>query len=165
VSKGRTFPTGVAAPILLEGMQVIRRVRSSPHPQVSSIARLTGLLYTFGLGSPEGLNYPYICRGVTITVLAEACALAGTVGNYVTGHWHERFVADWLLGHVTFAGWIFRASRAAVSATRHTAGAPVGKIRRIEFTVTESVEIGDWQGIVIDIDAALTGNGQVLSVL
>jgi hypothetical protein len=39
VSKGRTFPTGVAAPILLEGMRVIGRVRPSPHPQVSSIAR------------------------------------------------------------------------------------------------------------------------------
>jgi hypothetical protein len=30
VSKGRTFPTGVGAPILLEGMQVIGRVRPSP---------------------------------------------------------------------------------------------------------------------------------------
>jgi hypothetical protein len=38
VSKGRTFPTGVGAPILLEGIQVIGRVRASPHPQVSSIA-------------------------------------------------------------------------------------------------------------------------------
>jgi hypothetical protein len=40
VSTGRTFPTGVGAPILLEGLQVIGRVRPLlGHPQVSSIAR------------------------------------------------------------------------------------------------------------------------------
>src|SRR3954454_4738972 len=39
VSTGRTFPTGVGAPILLEGLQVIGRVRPLlGHPQVSSIA-------------------------------------------------------------------------------------------------------------------------------
>ena len=39
VSTGRTFPTGVGAPILLEGLKMIGRVRPLlAHPQVSSIA-------------------------------------------------------------------------------------------------------------------------------
>ena len=39
VSTGRTFPTGVGAPILLDGLKMIGRVRPLlGHPQVSSIA-------------------------------------------------------------------------------------------------------------------------------
>ncbi|HEY0690300.1 MAG TPA: hypothetical protein VGD71_14815 [Kribbella sp.] len=39
MSMGPTFPTGIGAPILLEGLQVIGRVTTpSAHPQVSSIA-------------------------------------------------------------------------------------------------------------------------------
>src|SRR3954469_11267980 len=42
VSTGRTLPTGVGAPILLDGLQVIGRVRPLlGHPQVSSIAHRT----------------------------------------------------------------------------------------------------------------------------
>jgi hypothetical protein len=52
VSKGRTFPTGVGAPILLEGMQVIGRVRPSPHPQVSSIAQALGCSVADLTGQP-----------------------------------------------------------------------------------------------------------------
>jgi 3-oxoacyl-[acyl-carrier protein] reductase len=40
VSTGRTFPTGVGAPILLEHIKITRRVRPlQRHPHVSSIAR------------------------------------------------------------------------------------------------------------------------------
>jgi hypothetical protein len=38
VSKGCTLPTGVAAPILLEGLRVIGKVRTSWSSIVSSIA-------------------------------------------------------------------------------------------------------------------------------
>ena len=40
MSTGRTFPTGVGAPILLEHIKITRRVRPlQRHPHVSSIAR------------------------------------------------------------------------------------------------------------------------------
>jgi hypothetical protein len=43
VSTGRTLPTGVGAPILLDGLQVIGRVRPLlGHPQISSIAPTFG---------------------------------------------------------------------------------------------------------------------------
>ena len=40
MSTGRTFPTGVGAPILLEHIKITRRVRPlQRHPHVSSIAQ------------------------------------------------------------------------------------------------------------------------------
>jgi hypothetical protein len=55
VRTGRTFPTGVGAPILLEHTKITRRVRPlHHHPHVPSIARRCGRVARGSRGSGAG---------------------------------------------------------------------------------------------------------------
>jgi len=122
---------------------------------LSDVLSVAGFLYAIGLGSSAGLNYPGICRGVIVVMFVELCALAGMLANFIVGRWKYVLLWDWLLGHITFVGWLVRAARWTVMGVSRAIGWAYWKLRRSEkITVTESVEMDDWSGTVIDLRAA-----------
>jgi hypothetical protein len=97
VSTGRTFPTGVGAPILLEHTKITRRVRPlQRHPHVSSIARPHRTLQLVIRHTDDQREYAYdndpILNSGTGQILTTAAEHGWTVIDMAT---------DWSTVHPT----------------------------------------------------------------
>lgn len=114
-----------------------------------------GLLYSLGLGDGTGLMWPTATAVVTWGLFVECCAVGGVVANYSAGRWHDWWLKNLLLGHVTFLGWLFRALRwtakrlygGASWALDHAAREPG------PLLVVETAEPDDFDGLVVDSEA------------
>ena len=120
---------------------------------MSDVLSATGLLYSLGLGSAEGIAFPLATRLVTWFGLLELCALAGMIGNYWVGRWKDHWAANLLLGHVAFVGWIFRGLQAGGRGIAAVTAA-VARARRGRVEVLVDVGQEDFDALVVKPEVA-----------
>lgn len=110
-----------------------------------------GLVYTLGLGDGTGLLWPEATAALTWVLLVECCALTGVVGNYFAGRWKSSRLANLLLGHVAFVGWVFQALRAGCRVSGRAALWAVSRARRGPAVLVQAVPADeDFENVFID---------------
>ncbi len=122
---------------------------------IRDVFSVSGLAYTLGLGDGTGLLWPQATVALTWALFVECCALAGVAGNYFTGRWKHSLLANLLLGHVTFLGWVFRALWAGCRGTYRSGRWALARVRPHPAVLLQSVPADDdFEGLVVEAQAA-----------
>lgn len=78
---------------------------------LAGVFSVRGLLYTFGLGSADGLAAPALTRVVTLLLVGELAALAGMAFDYRDGRRHLEWRWAWAVAHGTVCRRLYRRGR------------------------------------------------------